>query len=48
MSDAERRDEIEVEVHGRRPAATDEPAKDEDEESEVEAHVVRFPNVRMD
>ena len=57
MSDEERRDdEIEVEGHGPRlggprpggprPGENDEPI--EDAEVELEAHVQRFSNVRMD
>jgi hypothetical protein len=50
MSDEQRKDEeSEVEGHGAHPhrfGANDEPA--EDEESDFEAHVVRYPNVRMD
>ena len=49
MSDDERRDEIDVELHGRKVGANDEPANDdqEAEESEVEAHI-KHSNVRMD
>jgi hypothetical protein len=46
MSDEQRKDETEVEGHGRRVGVNDEPA--EDTETEVEAHVHRVANVRMD
>jgi hypothetical protein len=48
MSDNERKDETEVEGHGipHRFGADDEPA--EEGETEVEAHVHRTANVRMD
>lgn len=47
MSEMERKDdEIEVEGHAHKTAATDEPA--EEGESEVEAHVHRTASVRMD
>jgi hypothetical protein len=48
MSDEQRRDdETEVEGHHNRVDVTEEPA-DDDEESEVEAHIRSYPNARMD
>jgi hypothetical protein len=50
MSDEQRKDEIDVESHRWR-VGTSEDATDVTEtetESEVEAHVMRVPNVRMD
>ena len=49
MSDNERRHEIDVEGHGRKVGANDEPVSDDEEteESEVEAHI-KYRNVRMD
>ena len=50
MSDEQRKDEeAEVEGHGAFPpeyAAND--VASEDDENDFEAHMVRFPNVRMD
>jgi hypothetical protein len=47
MSEEQRKDELEVEGHVTRPGANDEPV--EDDEDEVEAHLVnRYPTVRMD
>jgi hypothetical protein len=46
MSDMERKDEeLEIEGHGQRAGANEEPAEDEDE---FEAHIMKIPNVRMD
>jgi hypothetical protein len=48
MSDMEQKDEeLEVEGHGQRLGANQEPAEDEDD-AEFEAHVMKMPNVRMD
>jgi hypothetical protein len=48
MSDEERtNDEPEVEVHVNEAGANDEPAA-EDEDDEVDAHIHRTANVRMD
>jgi len=44
MSDERKEDEIEVEGHLTRAGENDEPVEDD----EVEAHVQRFSNVRMD
>ena len=47
MPDDPRKDEeTEVEPHGRRVGVNDDQA--EDDENDFEAHVQRFPNVRMD
>ena len=47
MSDEQRRDdEVEVEGHGLEPSVNEEPA--DEGESEVEAHVLRASNVRME
>ncbi|HEY8108353.1 MAG TPA: hypothetical protein VIC70_06600 [Gaiellaceae bacterium] len=47
MSDEQRKDdEIEVEGHGTKAGENDESA--EDAETEFEAHIQRFSNVRMD
>ena len=46
MSDEQRKDEAEVEGHATRPGLKDELA--EDAETDFEAHVQKFPNVRMD
>jgi hypothetical protein len=46
MSDEQRKDEIAVEGHAAEPAMSDEPA--EESEDEIEAHVLRTANVRMD
>jgi hypothetical protein len=48
MSDEQRRDdETEVEGHQNRVGVNEEPA-DDDEESEVEAHIRSYPSARMD
>jgi hypothetical protein len=48
MSDVERtEEELEIEAHGQRLGANEEPSEDEDD-AEFEAHVMKMPNVRMD
>jgi hypothetical protein len=47
MSDEQRKDEIDVEGHAQQAGANDEPA-DDDAEDEIEAHIYRAGNVRMD
>ena len=48
MSDMERKDEeLEIEGHGHKAGAHEEPAEDDDE-AEFEAHIMKIPNVRMD
>lgn len=46
MPNEPREDETEVESHAQRAGADDEPAEDADDE--IEAHVHRVANVRMD
>ncbi len=48
MSDEQRKDDdIEVEGHVGEVRVIDEPAEDDEDEVEVEAHI-RLPNVRME
>jgi hypothetical protein len=46
MSDEQREDEIEVEGHAVEPSVQEEPADEGNDE--IEAHVLRTANVRMD